>query len=351
MVYRMPTSQCSHRPTALPALLVGVCVLLVAACAPLAAQTSYRLERRENFRQNPDPHGKLLATVAGGTRVQGDSTRGAWVAVTLDGWIWARSVRADRGRGFDLAVSAPNGENLRATPNGAIEARLLSGFLLQEVERDSGWVHVRRSGWIWGQSLAQVNDDSNPPASTSTSTTAPAAPAATGPSLDRVVVGRRAAVLVTPTGDTLAVLGQDASATVLARTGDWARVRLEGWVQTSDLSPANDGVLRGVSGAEVRARPSDYTGRLLQWDLQYISLQTGDDIRRDIPAGQPYMLARGPLPETGFVYVLLTAQQRARVAGLQPLTTVTIIGRVRTGRSQYLGNPVLDLVDLSVTKP
>jgi len=349
MVYRMPTSQCSHRPTALPALLVGVCVLLVATRAPLSAQTTYRLERRENFRQNPDPHGKLLATVATGTRVRGDSTEGGWAAVTLDGWIWARSVRADRGRGFDLAVSAPNGENLRAAPNGAVEARLLSGFLLNEVERDSGWVHVQRSGWIWGQSLAQVNDDSAP--TPSTSAPAPAAPSPSGPSLDRAVVARRAAVLATPTGDTLAVLGQDASATVLARTGDWARVRLEGWVRTSDLSPANDGVLRGVSGAEVRATPNDYTGRLLQWDLQYISLQTGDDIRRDIPAGQPYMLARGPLPETGFVYVLLNAQQRARVAGLQPLTTVTIIGRVRTGRSQYLGNPVLDLVDLSVAKP
>ncbi len=322
-------------------------MLLVATRVPLSAQTTYRLERRENFRQDPDPHGKLLATVAAGTRVQGDSAHGAWIAVTLDGWIWARSVRGDQGRGFDLAVSAPNGENLRAAPNGTVVARLLSGFLLNQVERDSGWVHVRRSGWIWGRSLAPVHDDSAP----TTTAPAPAPASTTGPSLDRVVVSRRAAVLLTPSGDTLAVLGQDASATVTARTGDWARVQLEGWVRTSDLSPANDGVLRGVSGAEVRARPNDFTGRLLQWDLQYISLQTGDDIRRDIPAGQPYMLARGPLPETGFVYVLLNAQQRARVAGLQPLTAVTVIGRVRTGRSQYLGNPVLDLVDLSVAKP
>src|SRR6185503_16851861 len=67
---------------------------------------------------------------------------------SLGGWIWGASVgRTDRD-GHNLAVTASRGENLRNGPNGAVIARLLSGFLLDELSRDGGWVRVRRIGWM-----------------------------------------------------------------------------------------------------------------------------------------------------------------------------------------------------------
>jgi hypothetical protein len=86
----------------------------------------------------------------------------------------------------------------------------------------------------------------------------------------------------------------------------------------------------------------------LRWTLQYIALQTADELRRDMPPGQRYMLARGPMPEMGFVYVLVSPDQARALEALSPLAYVTVVGRVRTARSQYLGNPILDLVDFAV---
>ncbi len=91
-------------------------------------------------------------------------------------------------------------------------------------------------------------------------------------------------------------------------------------------------------------------GRVLRWTVQLIAVQTADELRRDIPQGQRYLLARGPLPETGFVYVLVTPEQSRALDALDPLTLLTILGRVRTARSQYLGNPVLDLLEFSVER-
>ncbi len=36
------------------------------------------------------------------------------------------------------------------------------------------------------------------------------------------------------------------------------------------------------------------------------------------------------------------------IGELGPLTTLTVVGRVRTARSQYLGNPILTLEDFRV---
>jgi len=71
---------------------------------------------------------------------------------------------------------------------------------------------------------------------------------------------------------------------------------------------------------------------------------------RDIPEGRQYMLARGPLPENGFVYVVCSPEQIDAIENLAPLTRLLLIGRVRQARSQYLGNPVLDLVDFEAVE-
>jgi hypothetical protein len=102
-------------------------------------------------------------------------------------------------------------------------------------------------------------------------------------------------------------------------------------------------VLVGVSAAELRADPPRYAGQLLRWTLQFISVQKADELRPDIPTGATYFLARGPLPERGFVYVIVPESKRPALEALTPLATVQVTARVRTGRSRFLGNPVLDL--------
>jgi hypothetical protein len=157
---------------------------------------------------------------------------------------------------------------------------------------------------------------------------------------------RRTTLYREPEGAPAALLAPTAPLRVVGRSGEWTRVALEGWVKSADLATAPPGVLVGVTAAELRADPARYAGQVLRWTLQTIALQQADELRPDIPAGATYLLARGPLPERGFVYVIVPDAQRARLAALAPLSTVQVTARVRTGRSRFLGNPVLDLLTL-----
>lgn len=343
--------QSSYLLRALPAC--GILLFLAAwpGAARLAAQQDYRVIRTENLRREPSGRAALLATVNAGVQITGDSVRGQWVAVTLEGWIWARSTAPGDAQGYDLRVAATNGENLRAAPNGSIVARLASGCLLDEVERQQGWIRVRRSAWMWGNSLERVG--AGAASSGRLATPASGLPPPQGRDvvgLDWAVTAAEAEMRQTPDGAPTGSLGPDASVRIIARSGEWVRVQAEGWIRESDLRPSSPGVLVGVSGAEVRSQPQEFEGRLVQWTIEYIAIQRADELRREIPEGQRYMLARGPLPEAGFVYVVLDSEQLTEVERLDPLTKLVIIGRVRTARSQYLGNPVLDLVDMAVRR-
>ncbi len=325
--------------------------LLAGAPAPAPAQARYRATRAENFRQQPGPDQKVLASVYQGTELTAGQTKDGWVEVTLDGWVWGRSVGPTTRDGFTLAITAPGGENLRVERNGRVLARLAQGFLLDSVTRLEGWVRVRRTGWMWGQSLEPVDTAAAAaPSPAPPPVREPPVPA--GPvSLDRAVTAHQTDVRRVPDGEPAGSLAEDTPVRVLARSGDWVRVATEGWIRESDLKPASPGVLAGVSGAEVRARPAEFEGKTVQWVVQYLALQTADELRREIPPGQRYMLARGPLPEAGFMYVMLPAGWLARIEQLQPLTELVIIARIKAGRSQYLGNPVVELVDLAVRQP
>src|SRR3989440_635545 len=126
-------------------------------------------------------------------------------------------------------------------------------------------------------------------------------------------------------------------------SGEWTRVQLEGWVKTADLHSAPPGVLVGVSAAELRADPPRYVGQLVRWTLEFISLQRADELRPEIPTGATYMLARGPLPERGFVYVIVPEAKRVPLEALTPLAVIEVTARARAGRSQRLRHPVADL--------
>lgn len=343
----MQQSSRAQRP--LPACLIAL--LLVTVCvAPGTAQISYRVLRAEPFRQEAGPEGKELATVGAGVRLMGGEARDEWVEVVLDGWVWASSVGRSARDGHDLAITNSRGENLRVKPNGDVIARLLNGFLLDEVTRDGGWVRAKRTGWMaaaaLGPSTAEV---------LATGTAISSAPDSDPPvghsALDRAVTTRPTPFARTPDTEPQGILGPETPVRLLARNGEWVRVQTEGWVRESDLRVGTSGVLVGVTAAELRARPQDFESKLVQWTLQSLSINVADELRPEIPLGRRYLLARGPLPEANFVYVSLDPQQLKEVERLQPLAQIIAIVRIRVPKTKYLGNPVVELVEMRVKTP
>ena len=323
-------------------------LLPVVACivVPLSAQASARVTTQgEWFYQTAA--GRRLAQLEVGSVVQTGAIQGDWTNVTLDGWIIKTSLGPTAIPGFDVAVSRQPSENLRATPAGAVIAHLAAGFALDKIAEQDRWAHVRRSGWVKTSALSGIANAVQPQPARVLPTRAPdTTPAPVDPA--RVLSARPTTLYRAPDGASDAALTAGAPLRVLGRTSDWTRVELQGWVKTSDLQAAPSGVLVGVSAAELRAEPDHYVGQSLRWTLQVIAVRTADDLRPDIPTGSLYLLARGPMPEHGFVYVVVPDAQRIAVQGLAPLATIQSTVRVRTGRSKFVGNPVVDLVSLEV---
>ena len=124
--------QSSYPMAALPACLI-LTALAVLPFESAQSQDSYRVIRQENFRREAGPTAGLLATINEGTELVGGALQSGWVEVTLEGWIWAQSLRSLTNPDFDYAVNKRSGENLRAEPDGRILARLIDGFWMEAV--------------------------------------------------------------------------------------------------------------------------------------------------------------------------------------------------------------------------
>ncbi len=335
-------------------------VLCLAASPPLAAQGRYRVTNDgEWFYQ--EPSGRRLARLARGAILGGGETRGDWMHVTLEGWIFATSVGPSPRPEFDLAVTHAPEENLRSSAGGALVAKLAEGFGLKKVSQDDRWVHVTRDGWVQTTALAVVPDVNATRTATPEDTAADQGGLTPGrsPGADTTPPAASTSPRAQPTGPTTLYRAPDGPEAgtvtaetpvrVLGRSGDWARVQVEGWVKATELQAAPPGVQVGVSAAELRAEPQRYAGQVLRWTLQFIAIQKADDLRPDIPAGATYVLARGPLPERGFVYVIVADAKLTSIQALAPLATIQVTARVRQGRSRFLGNPVVDLISLEAS--
>ena len=316
-------------------------LLLVAAIAPLRAQESRPLTT--DARLHKAPGGAVVGSLVAGAAVTPGQVRGRWIEVAVDGWMPSRSVAAATQQGFDLAVSARGGESIARTAAGAPMGRLRSGALLHKVEENSGWTHVRRSGWLSAAALAAGAGTPAPVAGAPAATVAPGLAAADG---DRVEAARAAQVYAVPDGGPMGTIQPGTSGRVLGRSGEWVRMQLEGWVREGDLTAASGGALVGVSAAEVRASPERYIGQTVEWRVQLIALQVADQLRPELPAGQPYLLTRGPLPEPGFVYVIVKSGQLARFRALPPLAELSLRVIIRAAHTRYLATPVVELVSI-----
>jgi hypothetical protein len=337
----------------------------------LAAQARYRLTTDGAWFYQ-EPGGKRLARLARGAVLMGGETQGDWQGVTLEGWIFTTSVGPTPRAGYDLTVTRAPEENLRSAPAGALIGKLPQGFLLNKVaEGTSGrWIHVTRAGWAEKtdlETVAQVASSRTASADSGsgepTPGPRPGAPGTPGhgpgvgqpdtnpnPSApvdpSRVASARRTILYRAPEGQPTGTLAPSAPLRVLGRSGEWTRVELEGWVKSADLEIAPPGVLVGITAAELRTDPQRYAGQVLRWTLQFIATQKADELRPEIPNGATYFLARGPLPERGFVYVVVPEAKRVQLETLTPLATIQVTARVRTGRTRFLGNPVLDMISL-----
>lgn len=330
--------------------LVGPLVLgaVIVSSGRLEAQlATVRVE--ENFRA--EPNGTVLARLLPGTALAVEGRGERWVEITVDGWVWTRSLQVTQQGGFDLVVSVAEGENLRARPQGPVLARLERGTLLRELERIPGWVHVRRRGWVWAASV-DVEEAPDAAGVPSEGTAAPDRGAAGDPGTVVLTVPREGTpVLAAPDGDTLARAGSGAELELVERRGGWARVRLEGWIW---VPPGAEGPVPDSAREEgpaptpdsVRRAPSRWGGRVVTWELQFVSLERAERVRTDFFENEPFLLTRLPGREGGFVYVAVPPDRMTLVEGLTPLQTLRVTGRIRTGASALTGNPILDLMDL-----
>ena len=332
---------------------LGVVAFLAAilSLSPSAGLSQDRVARvdvdQENFRK--DPNGRILATVVQGNEFPVVDQQGDWVEVELQGWIWAASVTATNRDGFDLVVSADGGENLRIRPQGRIVARLREGFLLNRTGASGSWIQVSRRGWLWRRSLELVQGGGAPTASAGDGAAANEDGGnAPGQMPSILTTPMPVAVHANPDGDTVAVFQPGAQANALGRTGDWIQVRIDGWIYAPavldsalDLTDTGD-----LTPAQLRSDPARYRGALVRWRVQFIGLRRAEAARSDFEEGEPYLLARGPAGDPGFVYLAVPSELLPVAESLQPLTYVTVVGRVRTGRSALLGNPIIDLTEI-----
>ena len=327
------------QPAARTAFSFAVAALLLGVHpAPALAQQAATVQR-DNEAFLAEPGGAPLGRVAQGAQFPSGGARSGFTALTLDGWVWGESLGADVRDGHTLRVTKAGQENLRTVPNGTVVGRLVSGALLDEVERRGGWVHVRRSGWVATAGL-RVAGPSAPAAAETTATDQDLDPHL---AVARTRIELHRAPGAPPSGS----LEADMPVRITARAGEWVRVETQAWVRERDLRPAGNAALNNVTAAELRTNPERFQGRLIRWTIQFIALQTADDLRPDFTAGERYILARGPAPEYAFVYVVVPPEKAAEVARIAPLASVTIIARVRSGRSAYLANPILELVDIA----
>lgn len=135
---------------------------------------------------------------------------------------------------------------------------------------------------------------------------------------------------------------------MLAREGNWARVQIEGWtwLPESEAGLGEEAVETELTPEAVVAGAGEYTGLVVQWELQFISMESAESVRTDFYEGEPFLLTRSVDGAEIFVYVAIPPERRDELSGLSPLEKIRVIGRIRTGAASLTGSPILDLLEL-----
>ena len=358
--------------------LVLLCVLpFVFPPASLRAQST--VGTAAPVRSAPD--GKLVATMRAGATVKTGAKKSDWTAVTIEGFLHKSVVSAKKNT---LTITAPSGAALRASaePSGDIVAVVEDGATLERVSTNGEWFKAKRDAWVQSRDLKAESAKSSTPARVATTRAASpqrapektaASPARSAPAGGSAapptppVVAPGASQAAPPRSDATPVLGDFAASQplvlrdapdgkpagsadsaarmrIVARDHGWARVELEGWVRESELVPVDSSSVSAVSAADLRSDPDHYRGSTVRWVVQAISVQQADPLRKGLAPEEPYLLARGPGSESSLLYLALPPALVASAKALQPLSTILVLARVREGRSEPSGVPILDVL-------
>ena len=331
-------------------------ILLSALClaVPLAAQT-VQVARPTDLLVAPG--GRAIGSVQAGSALRQGVRRAGATTVTLDGWIESAKV-AGRRDSFPQSIAA--GGTVRVRAGAAGDARvvgaLVGGAGIRVLERRGAWSRIRRTGWIPTSALAA----GAPPARTTAG--APSSPSvpADGPSeeasarpgtLGAVRAPKRAVLHAAPLAaddaEPVAELPAGASMVEVARDRGWVKVRVEGWIPETEIVPADSSFTEGLRAVDLRVDAARVRGRVVRWDVQSISLQKADPLRRGLEPDEPYLLALGPVGENVVLYLAVPPALLAEARALPPMADLRITARVRLGRSEPTGAPILDLLTLT----
>jgi SH3-like domain-containing protein len=317
------------------------------------------------------PDGRLVATMRAGAALKTGAKKSDWTAVTIEGFLHKSVVSAKKN---ELTIKAPSGAALRASANasGEIVAVVEDGATLERLSTSGEWFRAKRDAWVQTREL-KTGAAKKPAAADVASARAPAsqrapqkvaalppAPAPSAPASASsqaaparvdgpVVLGDFAAsqplvLRDAPDGKAAGSADSAARVRIIARDHGWARVELEGWVRESELVPVDSSSVSAVSAADLRSDPDHYRGSTVRWVVQAISVQQADPLRKGLAPDEPYLLARGPGSESSLLYLALPAALVPSAKALQPLSTILVLARVREGRSEPSGVPILDVL-------
>ena len=173
------------------------------------------------------------------------------------------------------------------------------------------------------------------------------APTAAGGRATAVIASTGTRMRDLPVGRVTGGITGGSAVEIVARQYGWVRVRTEGWVPEKDVVTSEAAAAPTVSAADLRADPQGMKGHVVQWDVEIMSLQLADPLRVELARDEPYLLARGPGQENAVLYLAVPSTLLAEARALGPLAKVSITARVRSGRSEPAGTPILDLLSIA----
>lgn len=336
-------------------LLSSLAVAALSAALPLSAPVLAQTPLVADAPLLSTVGGNTVATLRKGATVDLVGTQGDYAQVTVEGWVAASLVGGKREE-FPASVRGSGGVRLRedGTTRSGIVAEMERGMGLNVLQRRGGWVKIRRTGWVRRSALGEApapaspagGEDGGEDANDGSVAAEPASAAAVPASAGDLVASRSAGLATHPEGARIGTLGPGARVTPLARDRGWVRVRVEGWVREDDMLPADSSLRAALSAADIRADPEGTRGRLVRWTVQVIKLQRADPLRQGLALDEPYLLARGPGDESALLYLAVPPSLLETAKSLAPLDEVLVTARVRIGRSEPVGVPILDLQTL-----
>lgn len=311
------------------------------------------------------PNGTVVAQLRAGTSWPTGATRNGFTSLTIEAWVDASRF----GPGRDsFPITIGGSANLRIREQPSLDGRILGSFRagagMSIVQRRDTWARVKREVWVPSSAIA-LQAASRPPAAApaappSRPSTArpmpesetavpvpPPEPVMAPPAAGSLRTDREVPLRLGPNGQVLAMLDSGVIVATQARERGWVRVRIEGWVPESYFVPADTAFGANLSAADLRADPEGHRGKIVRWRMQIVGLQTADPLRRDMRPNEPFLLAIGPTGEEATVYVTVPQSLVAEARTIPTLSFVVLTARVRTGRSNPTGAPILELISIA----